>query len=94
MASAIPGGAIGIAAGLTGTVVNLISALIDDPVYVIGQEATTRAATSYLKNVLKMSTPNAVRLVALVDLAGGWSAFVLRMQSEFTQEKTANEAKL
>ncbi|QRX81605.1 hypothetical protein [Glaciimonas sp. PAMC28666] len=93
VALAIPGGAIGIAAGLTGTVVNLISALIDDPVYVIGQEATTRAATSYLKNVLKMSTPNVVRLVALVDLAGGWSAFVSRMQSEFTQEKTANEAK-
>uniref|UniRef100_UPI0018DB0D61 hypothetical protein n=1 Tax=Herbaspirillum autotrophicum TaxID=180195 RepID=UPI0018DB0D61 len=90
---AVPGGAIGNSAAVTGTVTNIISSIVDDPVQALGKETSTQAATSYLKNVLKISSAAATRLVALIGLSGGWDAFVSRTKSGVVDEDLKLEKK-
>lgn len=83
VAIANPVGAVGTAAGITGTAANAISGFLFDPATAIGQEVTQRGFSEYLKHGLQMSAPMADRIVAIIDLAGGWDTFVNRAKTEF-----------
>ncbi|MDB5990621.1 MAG: Polymorphic rane protein Filamentous hemagglutinin/Adhesin, partial [Herbaspirillum sp.] len=85
-----PVGAVGTAAGITGTAANAISGFLFDPATAVGQEVTQRGFSEYLKHGLKMSAPMADRIVAIIDLAGGWDAFVNRAKAEFPYDKKTN----
>ncbi len=73
-----PIGPIGQAAAATGVATNIASAFTGDLAIALGKEATMRGADKYLTEVLKISSSTATRIISLIDLAGGWDAFVTR----------------
>ncbi|WP_157077167.1 hypothetical protein [Curvibacter delicatus] len=83
-----PVGVVGTIAGYVGPTTSLISGLISDQGLAAAfKEGLQLGAAKYLSNVYKFSEALSNRLVAAVDLAGGWQAFVDRTMSELKNEK-------
>ncbi|WP_211465745.1 hemagglutinin repeat-containing protein [Collimonas silvisoli] len=78
-----PVGAIGLMAGILGTIASVGSGYVDGKTgNVVAKEAMQKAAQQYLQNVYGMGEAVASRVVSLVDLGGGWQAFVDRTQQQ------------
>ncbi|PUA18093.1 hypothetical protein [Glaciimonas sp. PCH181] len=83
---ASPLGAIGNAASVTGILVTLASTIIDSSLVEGGRELTSQVAQTYLQLVLKIPVASAIRITAIIELAGGWSAFAKRVQTEVSRD--------
>ncbi|WP_211465751.1 hemagglutinin repeat-containing protein [Collimonas silvisoli] len=87
VAIANPLGALGAAAGFMGQASSIASGMVNDSV---GQatikELGQAGAQKYLEAVFGLPAAAAVRITAIIDLAGGWAAFVGRANAEFVEK--------
>lgn len=78
-----PVGAVGAVGSVVGTSASIVNGLIDDQLFkAIAKEALQAGAARYLQFVYKLSEAASTRITALVDMAGGWDAFLDRAQKE------------
>jgi len=83
-----PVGVAGSIAGYVGPATSLISGLIsDEGLAAAFKEGLQFGAAKYLNGVYKFTEAAANRLVAAIDLAGGWQAFVDRASEELKNGK-------
>lgn len=83
-----PVGAVGGTAGVVGAGSSLISGILNDEgMQTAIDESGQIGAQRYLETVWKIPAAFAVRIMAVVNLAGGWDAFVERTQQELSDEK-------
>jgi filamentous hemagglutinin len=78
-----PTGVLGLMAGIIGTVSSVGSGYLDGKTgNAVTKEAMQLAAQQYLQSVYGVGEAVASRVVLLVDLGGGWQAFVDRTQQQ------------
>ena len=83
-----PVGAGGTVAGYLGPLVSMLGGLTNgDAVSAGSKEIVGRAAQEYMQNVLKIPPALSVQITSLIDLGGGWQAFVDRTKNEFSNDK-------
>lgn len=58
----------------------------------VGKEVTQAGAQKYLEKVFGLPTAVAIRVTTLVELAGGWSAFVSREKEELLGKTDENNS--
>ncbi|MDP5008939.1 MAG: hemagglutinin repeat-containing protein, partial [Glaciimonas sp.] len=86
-----PIGVFGTIAAIVGTATSIGSGLVSDTTgQATAKEIGQAAAQKYLESVYGLPAAAAVRITALVDLAGGWSALVSRANDEIQEKKNAN----
>jgi len=79
-----PVGALGVVSGLTGPASSVISGYLDDQEGKAGaKELLQLSAQQYLQKVFGVGEAAASRIISVIDLSGGWDAFVNRAQSEY-----------
>ncbi|MQQ99819.1 hemagglutinin repeat-containing protein [Glaciimonas soli] len=82
-ALANPTGAIGLMAGIIGTTSGVASGYLDGKTgNAVAKEAVQLAAQQYLQGVYGIGEAAASRVITLIDLCGGWQAFVDRTQQQ------------
>ena len=88
VAIANPLGVLGTVAGTIGAISSISSGLVDDTTgQATSKEALQFAAQKYIETVFKLPPAAAVRVTELVNLAGGWDAFVSRANEEIGEKK-------
>jgi filamentous hemagglutinin len=81
-----PVGAVGTVAGILGPLTSIASGIVEDQsTKALTKEAIQQVATQYLQKVYGLTEAIANSVTALVDLTGGWQAFVDRAQKELTK---------
>jgi len=87
-ALASPLGPIGGTAGVVGISSSIASGIISDQgVQAAFNESGQIGAQRYLEQVWKIPAASAVRIITVIDLAGGWDAFTQRVNQELMSEK-------
>jgi len=85
---AAPTGVVGGVAGAVGVAAAITSGMLEDQTLKsFMKEGGQILATHYLKGVYGLSEAVAIRMVSLVDMAGGWQAFADRTQEQIKDNK-------
>jgi hypothetical protein len=75
----VPAGVAGGILGMVGVITTVGAGVVEDkPVAAISKEALQAAAGQYLKKIYGLGEAAVGRITAIVDLAGGWQAFIDR----------------
>ncbi|PRC90621.1 hemagglutinin repeat-containing protein [Solimicrobium silvestre] len=88
VAVAVPVGTAGAVAGVIGISASVSAGIINETSgTAVSKEIVQMAAQKYLETVFGLPAAAAVRIAALIDLAGGWDAFVTRTKEEALEKK-------
>ena len=83
-----PSGPLGIIRTIVGPAAALTAAYIDGSLEKAGtKEIMQYAAGKYIENVLHVPPETATRIISLVDMSGGWDAFVNRAAKYASEDK-------